>query len=250
MRKPTWLYEDHAADVYSQAGEDGVIEAAIAQLSSINRLVVEFGAHDGITNSNSRQLILDYDFDAVLIEADLDRYAKLAETYAGTSGVLTINAMVGTDDETGLDDVLSRAGVIIQPDLVVIDIDGEDYHAWAVTNLVRPQLVMVEFNPTMACGMKWIQPPEDACPFRTGSSLDSLVDLGREKGYELISVLPWNALFCRSDLFPMFEIADNRPATLRTYRDMIAHRFFTYDGAELAAGARRNPWVSSNGESQ
>jgi hypothetical protein len=243
MRNPAWLYKDHAADVYSQAGEDGVIEAALAQLPHIHCLVVEFGAHDGATNSNSRQLILDYDFDAVLIEADPARYAKLAETYAGTPGVKTINAMVGTDAETGLDRVLSRAGLIIHPDLVVIDIDGEDYQAWSAMQIVRPQLVMVEFNPTMACGMKWVQPPEDACPFRTGSSLDSLVALGREKGYELISVLPWNALFCRSELFPRFEIADNRSATLRTYRDMIGYRFYTYDGAELAAGARRNPWV-------
>jgi hypothetical protein len=132
---------------------------------------------------------------------------------------------------------------LVQPDIVVIDIDGEDYQAWAAMKMIRPQLLMVEFNPTMADGLKWIQPPEDACPFRTGSSLDSLVELGLEKGYELISVLPWNALFCRSELFPRFEIADNRPATVRTYRDMIAHRFYTYDGAELAAGARRNPWV-------
>jgi hypothetical protein len=243
MRKPTWLYADHAANVYSQAGEDGVIEAAIGRLPSINRLVVEFGAHDGETNSNSRQLILDYDFDAVLIEADMDRYAKLAETYAGTSGVLTINAMVGTDANTGLDSILRCSAFDRQPDLVVIDIDGEDYQAWAAMQTIRPQLVMVEFNPTMADGMRWIQPPEDACPFRTGSSLDALVDLGREKGYELISVLPWNALFCRAELFPRYEIADNRPATLRTYRDMIGYRFYTYDGTELASGARRNPWV-------
>ena len=249
MRSNTWLW-DMRGNTYSQEGEDGVIAAALDVLPERSRLVVEFGAHDGLTNSNSRRLIMDDDCRALLIEADPARYAALAALYdcnecgsSNTTGVVTCNYMVGTDAATGLDAIMSGMYPGEQPDIVVIDIDGEDYQAWAAMQMIRPQLVMVEFNPTMSDGLLWVQPPEDACPFRTGSSLDSLVDLGQAKGYELISVLPWNALFCRAELLSLFDISDNRPATLRTYRDMIAHRFYTYDGAELASGARRNPWV-------
>ena len=58
MRSNTWLW-DMRGNAYSQEGEDGVIAAALDVLPARSRLVVEFGAHDGLTNSNSRRLILD-----------------------------------------------------------------------------------------------------------------------------------------------------------------------------------------------
>jgi hypothetical protein len=94
----------------------------------------------------------------------------------------------------------------------------------------------------MCDALDLVQPTEPMAP-RIGSSLAALVRLGREKGYELICALPWNALFCRADLFPLYEIEDNSIASLRTYRGMVAYRFFSYDGQELRYGAKRSPWT-------
>ena len=111
VRSNTWLWE-RRENVYSQEGEDGVIAAALALLPVRSRLVVEFGAHDGLTNSNSRRLIMDDDCRALLIEADPARYAALAalydrNEYARTHGVVTCNYMVGTDAATGLDAIMA-----------------------------------------------------------------------------------------------------------------------------------------------
>ena len=245
MCSNTWLW-DMRGNAYSQEGEDGVIAAALDMLPERSRLVVEFGAHDGLTNSNTRRLILDDDCRALLIESDPARYAALeslyhSNEYADTPGVVTCNYTVGTDAATGLDAIMAGMYPGEQPDLVVIDIDGLDYQAWEAMETTRPALVMVEFNPTMCDALDLVQPTDPLSP-RIGSSLAALVRLGKEKGYELICCLPWNALFVRDDLFPLYEIADNSIAALRTYHGMVAYRFFSYDGQELRYGAKRSPW--------
>ena len=246
MRSNTWLW-DRRENIYSQEGEDGVIAAALAMLPHRSRLVVEFGAHDGLTNSNSRRLIMDDDYRALLIEADPARYAALSalyhrNEYANTRGVVTCNYTVGTDAATGLDAIMAGMYPGEQPDLVVIDIDGLDYQAWEAMQTTRPALVMVEYNQTMCDALDLAQPTDPLSP-RIGSSLAAMVRLGKEKGYELISCLPWNALFCHADMFPLYEIADNSIAALRIYRGMVAYRFYSYDGQELRYGAKRSPWT-------
>ncbi len=67
------LRELEAAEkhIYSQHGEDGVIQALLEMLPPCHRFVVEFGAHDGESMSNSRHLIVDHDWHAVLLEPHL-----------------------------------------------------------------------------------------------------------------------------------------------------------------------------------
>jgi hypothetical protein len=235
MRSNTWLW-DMRGNAYSQEGEDGVIAAALDVLPVRSRLVVEFGAHDGLTNSNSRRLIMEDGCRALLIEADPARYAALValydrNEYSRTRGVVTCNYTVGTDAATGLDAIMSGMYPGEQPDIVVIDIDGLDYQTWEAMEITRPSLVMVEFNPTMCDALDLVQPTDPLSP-RIGSSLAALVRLGKEKGYEekgyeLICCLPWNALFVRDDLFPLYGIADNSISALRTYHGMVAYRFFS-----------------------
>jgi hypothetical protein len=248
MRSNTWLW-DMRGNAYSQEGEDGVIAAALDVLPVRSRLVVEFGAHDGLTNSNSRRLIMEDGCRALLIEADPARYSALAalydrNEYSRTRGVKTCNYTVGTDAATGLDAIMAGMYPGEQPDLVVIDIDGLDYQVWEAMETTRPALVMVEFNQTMCDSLDLVQPTDPLSP-RIGSSLAAMVRLGKAKGYELIACLPWNALFCQADLFPLYEIADNSIAAMRTYRGMVAYRFWSYDGQELRYGAKRSPWYQA-----
>ena len=58
-----------------------------------------------------------------------------------------------------------------------------------------------------------------------GSSLLALVELGKEKGYELVCVEGVNAFFVKSQYFPLFEIADNSVAVLRRDLSAVTHLF-------------------------
>jgi hypothetical protein len=50
-----------------------------------------------------------------------------------------------------------------------------------------------------------------------GSSLLAMVELGKAKGYELVCVTTFNALFVRADYFPLFHIPDNALPLMRDF---------------------------------
>jgi len=57
----------HERRVYSQFGEDGVIERIFECIGTTNRYFVEFGASDGITLSNTANLRLNHGWSGLLM---------------------------------------------------------------------------------------------------------------------------------------------------------------------------------------
>ena len=74
------FYEQYNYNIYSQNGEDGVIEELLNRLNITNGWVCEFGAWDGIHLSNTFNLIKNKSFNAVLIEGDKNKYIDLLKT--------------------------------------------------------------------------------------------------------------------------------------------------------------------------
>jgi hypothetical protein len=238
---PRWLLE-HQRSVYSQYGEDGVIEAALSQLPDRTRWCVEFGAWDGIRLSNSRNLIEHAGYSAVLIEANASRFTRLKANYAANPKVHPLRAMVGFTSRDGLDALLAPLPIPADFDLLSIDIDGNDYHVWKAVERLRPRLVLIEINPTVATGVRFVQPPDPAVS--QGSGVSSLVELGRAKGYALICVLPHNALFVRDEYFQAFQIADNSVSALRADESYVTHMVVGFDGRAVFLGNQRLLWHS------
>jgi hypothetical protein len=69
-----------------------------------------------------------------------------------------------------------------------------------------------------------------------------LVKLGKDKGYELVSVLKFNAFFVRSKYYPLFKIENNSPKVLRTNLSDITYLFSGYDGKIFLTGGLKMPW--------
>jgi hypothetical protein len=121
-----------------------------------------------------------------------------------------------------------------------IDIDGNDYHVWKAISEYKPKLVVIEFNQTIPTEIRFVQKADFSVS--QGASLRALVELGKQKGYELLSVLSFNAFFIRSEYFPLFEIGDNSPETLRKSLEDITYIFSGYDGKILLHGNQTLPW--------
>ena len=240
MNAATWLLE-FQRDEYSQAGEDGIIEKILEVLPSNDRWCVEFGAWDGVYLTNTRHLILAKNYSAVLIEADRQRFLELQGNYAQQgSRVIPINCFVGVGDDDNLDRILAGTPIPRDFDLLSIDIDGNDYHVWKQVVHYQPKVVVVEFNPTIPTGIEFVQKADPAV--NQGSSLTSLVELGREKGYELVCVLPFNAFFVRRQDFHLFQLESNDPRDLRTDSSAITYLFTGFDGTAFLRGACNLPW--------
>ena len=238
-KHPTWLL-DYQANVFSQAGEDGVIEKVLELLPDKNNWCVEFGAWDGILYSNTRNLVVNKKYSAILIESDQEKFKDLQSNYSQYASVLTVNRYVGFNNHDQLDLILKSTPIPRDFDFLSIDIDGNDYHVWRATENYQPKVVCVEFNPTIPTEVDFVQAADKRV--NQGSSLIALTELGREKGYELIAVLPFNAIFVKREYFPVFEISDNRPSTLRTHTQAITYMFSGYDGRIILRGHRRNDW--------
>ncbi len=238
---PKWLLQK-AKDVYSQTGEDGVLEATLHTLPAQDRWVVEFGAWDGKFLSNSYNLVENFDYRGVLIEGSTTRFQDLVRQHSNNERVIPINRFVDFEGANRLDIILSDSvpELPLGFDLLSIDIDGNDFHVWHAVEKYRPKIVIIEFNPTIATEVSFVQPK--SWKVAQGASLRSLVDLGKEKRYELISVLPWNAFFATAELFPSYGITDNRPEILRADNSMITHIFSGFDGTVVLDGYKHMPW--------
>ena len=234
-----WLHA-HADDVYSQFGEDGLLEAILAQLPDKNHWCVEFGAWDGRHLSNTRRLIEQCGYHAVLIEGDQQKYADLCHHTASQPGVTPLQAYVGFTRADSLDTLLADTDVPFDFDVLSIDIDGNDYHVFQAIERYRPKVVVIEFNPTIPNEVHFVQEADPSVA--EGCSILALDSLARSKSYELVATTRANALFVEARYFPLFGIQDNSINRLRRDNRDITYLFTGFNGRVFLAGNRRLPW--------
>lgn len=195
MYKPedfAWLAEKRY-NKYSQFGEDGILEAIFARIGTANRWCCECGAADGIFFSNSRKLI-EEGWSALLIEADDDLFEKLFNLYLREERVQTSCLLVSAIGEQTFDWLLERDHAPLDLDLLVIDVDGQDY--WLFNSLLkyRPRVVMVEYDPTS--DKEYIPPIGE--PGQAG--LHAIINLGIGKYYWPVAITSTNVIFVQQEL--------------------------------------------------
>jgi hypothetical protein len=186
---------DHARNVNSQNGEDGVIARIFEVIGTESRQCCEFGAWDGIHFSNTRALLED-GWGGVQIEADPERFTQLEELYRDRDDVLTLNALVSTSGG-GLRALLEQHGASLDLDLLSIDIDGYDYDVLESLGLT-PRVVCVEVNAGHDPESREPVPAQIAAN-NVGQPLARFVDLAARLGYRLVGYTG-NAFFVRDDV--------------------------------------------------
>jgi hypothetical protein len=203
--------------VFSQQGEDGIIEEIFRRIGETNRYFVEFGVETGV-ECNSARLARECGWSGLFMEADPDEFPVLQANYAPYPGVTCVKAMVHS---TNIQQLFADAGVPAEPDLLVIDIDGNDYWVWKAVVDYRPRVVVVEYNPFYPPPSRWVMAEDPNFSWKRtdyfGASLGALSRLGKSKGYDLVGTDSHgvNAFFVRSDC-----AADN-------FLDPAAHYHFS-----------------------
>lgn len=179
--------EQSEKSIYSQHGEDGVIEYLLQKIPISHRYIVEFGAYDGVGMSNSRHLIKNKGWNSFLIEADNRLYKKLSKLYKGSQTVKTKKSFV---TEENINDLFSEANIPYDFEVLSIDIDSIDYYVWRGLNQFRPKIVIVEYNSCIPSNQEYIASKEQAVELggtsKEGASILSWHKLGIKKGYQLV----------------------------------------------------------------
>ena len=229
----------YAKDITSQNGEDGIIEHIIKTISPSNHYCVEFGAWDGKHFSNCYNLIKNRSWKGAMIEANAEKYKELVNTYSSDANVKCINKYVQFEGNDTLDNILTEINAPKDIGVLSIDIDGNDYYVWESLKKFTPELVVIEFNPTIPNDVIFVQ--EKSFAVNQGCSLLSLIMLGKQLGYELVCCTKWNAFFVKKQNYKYFGIKDN--VIYKMYQPIQDGRIFQgYDSYIHVVGMNTLIW--------
>ena len=195
--------------VYSQWGEDGIIQYLLRHVPVAQRVFVEFGVED-YSEANTRFLLVNNNWTGLVIDRDEQAVARLARSRAGLNyGLRAVNAFVTAEN---IDDILKPCEVEGEIGLLSIDLDGNDFWVWRAITVIQPTIVVIEYNPLFGAERAVTVPYSTdfnrakAHPSMTyyGASLKALCRLGEQKGYAFVGCNSngVNAFFVRRDRKP------------------------------------------------
>ena len=200
--------KDYFRKVYSQSGEDGIIEKIFDTLNIEKGWYCEFGAGDGDWIPNTK-LLREKGWRGVLIEGESESYNILNEKYKEDPSLTLVNKYISCEKGERLDDILKKTDIPEDFDLLSIDVDGNDLWIWESVQRYNPKVVVVEYNYTYPVDSSVTIKYDPNHRFQEnnyyGASAGAFNKLAGLKGYVLVaSTHGLNLFFCRKDLSSSF----------------------------------------------
>ncbi|MEN9504471.1 MAG: hypothetical protein RI958_397, partial [Actinomycetota bacterium] len=140
--------------VFSQHGEDGIIDELVRQLGVTDHWFVEFGVQDG-TECNTRVLAEVMGWKGLYFEPAEAHFRALERRWAGSDTVTVVNQAVSPER---VGELFHQYGVPEVFGLLSIDVDGQDLWIWeALPDRYRPAIVVVECNSSFPRGQAIVE---------------------------------------------------------------------------------------------
>jgi hypothetical protein len=181
----------------------------LQKIGTTNKFFVEFGTYDGL-DDNASDLMLNEGWEGLFIEADDVQFDRIVSNCANYP-VTVIKSFINAEN---INNLLEQGRVPQEFDFLSIDIDGMDYWVWKAMQY-KPRAVFIEFNGVHIPPKLAVQPYDANNVWNHtrwfGASLQSLVNLGKELGYELVGCEDsgGTAFFVAKEEFPKMGIEDN-----------------------------------------
>ena len=215
--------------IYSQFGEDGILLEILNRLKNKNldKWCVEFGAKDGISYSNTYNLIKHYNYNAVLIEGDKKYFKKLSKNLP-QKNIIKINKFVNFSGPNNLDEILGSTVIPENFDILSIDIDGCDFYIFESLIKYKPKIVCIEFNHLIPNSIEFVQKKD--FKIKQGSSAKSLIKLAEKKNYKLVGSSFSNLFFIDKEYFNLVTEKEVLLEDLIDDHEIKNFIFSSYDG--------------------
>lgn len=198
---------DHEFKVYSQWGEDGIIDHLINRISVTSRSFVEFGV-ENYTEANTLFLLKHRYWRGLVIDGSVENIAAIKRSSEYWRHNLRAEATFITRDN--INDIIIRNGLGGELGLLSVDIDGNDYWVWEAINCVSPCIVVAEYNSLFGPNAKlstpykddFVRSHADSTNMYYGASIAALNQLAEGRGYSLVAgnSAGNNVFFVRNDL--------------------------------------------------
>ncbi len=177
--------------VFSQWGDDGIIQWLVNNISFPNKTFIEFGVED-YRESNTRFLLMHDNWSGLVMDGSKSQVKKITGSEYYYLYELTAKCAFITKEN--INELLLTSKFGEEVGILSIDLDGNDYWIWKEIDVIKPVLVILEYNSVFGLDRS-ITIPYDKGFFRTkahhsnlywGASLKALYDLGKQKGYSFI----------------------------------------------------------------
>lgn len=192
--------------VFSQWGDDGIIQYLINRLDIPVPKFIEFGV-DNYAEANTRFLLINDNWSGLVIDCSDENIAYILKDDIYWKHDLTaISAFVTAEN---INHIFSKAGFSGEIGLLHIDVDGNDYWLWKAVEVVSPVIAIIEYNslfgPERAITVPYTPGFNRFTAHHSGiyagASLTALCDLAESRGYAFIgsNSAGNNAYFVKKD---------------------------------------------------
>lgn len=192
--------------VFSQFGDDGIIQYLIRKLKIAPQTFVEFGV-ENYTEANTRFLLVNDNWKGLVMDGGESHIASIRSEEIYWRHDLTAACEFVTREN--INALLAQHGFEGDLGILSIDIDGNDYWVWERIEVVRPHVVIVEYNSVFG-NCRAVSIPYDPRFVRTkahfsnlywGCSLPALAHLAEQKGFAFVgcNTAGNNAYFVRKE---------------------------------------------------
>lgn len=231
--------------VFSQWGEDGIIEWLVHMNGDMPETFIEFGV-ENYRESNTRFLLMNRNWRGLIIDGSEDNIAIARGDNISWRHDLT--AMAAFITTANINELIQKSGIVGDIGILSIDIDGNDFWVWEAINCIRPHIVVAEYNSAFG-DLHTVSVPYSPDFYRGnvhysnlhyGASISALDHLAISRGYSMLGSnrAGSNVFFIRNDRLARFEgrVADRkaRPSRFREGRD-IAHHLTFVRGVQRSA---------------
>ena len=194
--------------VYSQWGEDGIIDWLTNKFPEIPKSFLEIGT-ENYKESNTRFLLVNKNWDGFLIEADEAAVKDIKSQRVFWKHNLRIENEFITKDN--INTIIKKINVPKKIGLLSLDVDGVDYWILNKLSVLEPSIIVCEYNSlfgqkksvTVPYIKSFIRSEEHYSNLYYGASIKAFVELMKKKNYFLIGTNSAgnNAFFIKKNLW-------------------------------------------------
>jgi hypothetical protein len=216
--------------VFSQWGDDGIIQYLINKLDIPNKVFIEFGV-ENYRESNTRFLLINNNWSGCVIDGSEKNIQYIKDDIISWGFELhSYAAFITKNNINGLLENFLNRGYDREIGILSIDIDGNDYWIWKEINTVNPIVVIIEYNCLFGIEKPLTIPYKDdfdrvsahSSKLYYGTSLLAACELAKEKGYAFIGCNSAgnNAYFIRKDkIGPLKEKSPEEGFVISKFRE-------------------------------
>ena len=194
--------------VYSQWGEDGIIDWLITKYPEIPKSFLEIGTQN-YRESNTRFLLINKNWKGFIIEADKAAVKDIkSQRIYWKHNLRAINEFITKDN---INNVIKGFNIPKKIGLLSLDIDGVDYWVLSKLSALDPSIIVCEYNSlfgqkksvTVPYKSNFIRSEEHYSNLYYGASINAFIDLMKKKNYFLIGTNSAgnNAFFVRKNIW-------------------------------------------------